>query len=251
MNLKGKVKSVTVKQDYRYKKDGVNFTPWEKQFTTIYQFNSAGRYSEYQQLFANGTQYYWVSYSYDLKAKKGEQAFFDKENKPTIKKGVTFDDKGKILEMIEYTKEGKPDRSYKYLYDAKGNNTELLYYAANGTMGSKTSWLYDAKGNKTEMTVETPGYADSFKKYSYDAKGNLTEESWLDGQKKLTFRFVRSYDDKANMIEEVKYKGDSNTQHDKATWKYEYDKQGNWTKKTQYTNDGVDFNIEERTITYY
>ena len=78
----------------------------------------------------------------------------------------------------------------------------------------------------------------------------MSEETWLDGDKRMTFRFVRSYDDKGNMIEESKY-NESNIFRDKTTWKYEYDKNGNWTKRTQYTSDGVDFNVDERVIVYY
>lgn len=251
LELKGKVKSVTVQQDYRYKKNGTDFTPWEKQYTTIYQFNANGRYSEYRQLLANGSQNYKITYSYTPKAKTGEQAYFDKADKPTIKKSMLYDDKGKLLELIEYSKDGNRVSSYKYQYDAAGNNTTLTYYKEDGTMGSKTTWVYNAMGKATEMSVETPGYANSYKKYVYDAKGNLTEETWLDGRKQTTLRFIRTYNDKGNMTEEVKYKGDNTSSFDKTTWQYEYDKQGNWTKKTQYTSDGADFNIEKRTIVYY
>lgn len=250
MSLKGKVKSVTNRQNYRYRKDGV-FTPWEKQYTDIYQFNTTGFYSGYQQLFANGTQYYRIDYSYDMKAKKGEQAYFDKLNQATIKKEITYDDKGKLLELIEYNKDGVKDRGYKYVYNERGDNSELIYYKQPNVVGSSTFYLYDEKGCMTDVVVKTPGYANSSKKYVYDSKGNMIEETWFDGQKQPTFRFVRTYDDKGNKIEEVKYKGQNTTVHDRSTWKYEYDKQGNWTKRTQYTEDGTDYNVDERVITYY
>ena len=250
MGLRGKVKELTIQQNYRYKKDGIAFTPWEKQYTSIYKFEPTGRYSEFSQLLANGSLNYRIRYSYNITEKKGEQAYYDKEDKPTIKKALLYDNKGKMIELVEYTKEGNRRSSYKYVYDAAGNNTELVYFREDGTMGSKTLWTYDAKGNVTANSIETPGYATSYKRYTYDSKGNRTEETWLDGNMQVTFRFVRSYDEKGNVTEEIKYKGDNNPR-DKTTWKYEYDNQGNWIKKTQYASDGTDFNIEERTIIYY
>lgn len=250
LGLKGKVKSLQTQETYRYKKNGKDFTPWEKTYSKSYLFDKTGRYTEFEEKSSNGSSTYKVKYTNNLKEKKITQAFFDKENNPTITKTVSLDDKGRSIELVEYTKEGKLDRSYVYSYDDKGNNNTLTGKKADGQISSKYTWNFDDKNQKTDQKLETPGYANSYISWRYDTKGNQTDEAWYDGKKQMTFRFERVYDDKGNKIEESKYKnGDAFL--DKVAWKYEYDKQGNWIKRTQYTNAGEDFQIEERTIVYY
>lgn len=250
MGLKGNVKSLKNQWTYRYKKDGVNFTPWEKQQATIYQFNNSGRYAEFQELKADGTLSYRIVYSYKPKEKKGEQSYFGKDNQPTIKKTMSYDDQGRITELAEYSNDGKKERWYLFTYDAYGNNTERSFYKADGTLGNKTTWMYDVNGNKIDYKLETPGYATSYEKYVVDSKGNRVEETWFDQHYKQTLRFVRVYDAHGNKIEESKYDKD-NKFKSKTTWKYEYDKQGNWIKRTQFASDGADFSLDERTIVYH
>jgi hypothetical protein len=248
--LKGKVKSVTTQETYRYKKNGVAFIPWEKTYSRSYQFDNTGRYTEFKEKKSDGTGGYTIKYTNKIKEKKIEQAYFDKDDKATITKIITLDDKGRTSDLLEFTKENKPDRSYFYTYDDKGNNSTLTSKRADGTVSSTYTYTYDDKKQKTDQRLETPGYANSYISWRYDSKGNQTDEAWYNGKKEMTFRFERVYDDKGNKIEESKYKnGDAFL--DKVTWKYEYDKKGNWIKRTQYTKTGEDFQIDERVIVYY
>jgi hypothetical protein len=249
MQLKGKVKSMELQETYRYKKNGVAFTPWEKTYARTHQFDNTGRYTLFEEKKSDGTGGYKIRYTNNIKEKNIRQAYFNKDDQPTFSKAITLDDKGRKIEEQEFTTDGKFDRSYSYTYDAKGNNVTLIGKRADGSISTKYNWTYDDKGNKTDLKLETTGYADSYQNYSYDAKGNLTGEAWFDGKKQITFRFERMYDDKGNVIEELKYKNGTQFLH-KSTWVYEYDKQGNWTKKTQFSN-GEDFFITERKIVYY
>ncbi len=249
MGLKGKVKSIVFLENYRYKKEGV-FTEWGILYNRQYGFDNTGRYTEFVENFANGSLNYKMKYTYNAKEKKAEILYFDKEGKPTSKKISVLDAKGQKTEEKEYTKDGEFRWRYTYAYDDKGNMTEIKGFKADGTLSIKTTTTYDSKGNKVSYLVETPGYANSSQKYSYDEKGNMKEEIWYDGQDQVTFRFVRSYDAQGNKTEELKYKGMDNLR-DKITWQYVYDTKGNWTKRTQFTSDGVDFDIAERTISYY
>jgi hypothetical protein len=249
LELKGKVKSLKAQETYRYKPAG-KWTEWEKTYGRNYLFNNSGRKTEYHEFKADGTSGYKILYSYNLKEKKADVSYFGKDDKPTIKKTHILDAKGNMMEEIEYTREGTLDRRYAYTYDEKGNMTSMTGFKADGKMSSKTTWIYDSKGKLTDWTLETPGYATSYKKFVHDEKGNMKEEIWYNGNKEITFRFVRSYDAQGNKIEELKYK-DGDKLLDMSKWRYEYDKTGNWTKRTQSTSDGADFHIEERTISYF
>ena len=87
--FKGKSKGIDHTANYRYKRTVLRSHPG-KQYTSIYKFEPTGRYSEFSQLLANGSLNYRIRYNYNITEKKGEQAYYDKEDKPTIKKGVVI-----------------------------------------------------------------------------------------------------------------------------------------------------------------
>lgn len=250
LQLKGKVKSVTAKQTYRYKKNGV-FTNWERTYGRTTRFNSTGSRTEFSEFLGNDSLSYRITYSYKPQEKKIELSYFNKELKPTSKTIYQLNEKGYKTEELQYAPNGTLNNRYLYSFDNSGNMTTMTGYKPDGTLTSKTTWKFDARNYRTEYLVETPGYANSSKKFVHDDKGNLTEETWYDGKGAITFRFVREYDTNGNIIKEIKYKGSSDKPVDTVTWRYDYDKAGNWTKKTETTSDGTDFHIEERTILYY
>ncbi|MBN8783601.1 MAG: hypothetical protein J0G98_11090 [Terrimonas ferruginea] len=249
LGLKGKVKSLQIKQTHRYKKNGV-FTPWENSYGYLTKFNSTGYRTEYNEFLGNDSLSYRITYTYTPKEKKADLTYFSKELKPTIKKKYLYDDKGRHIDQLEYTMEGELDRRYTYKYDDRGNLIEISGYKKDGTLSSKTTYTYDSKNNKTDYLMETPGYANSYRKFVYDEKGNPVEETWLNGRKEVDFKFVRLFDAKGNKIQETNYKQGTKL-IGTTRWIYEYDAKGNWTKKTDVTEDGVDFHTETRTIIYY
>lgn len=249
LSLKGKVKSLQTKQTHRYKNKGV-FTPWENSYGYLTRFNTTGYHTEYNEFLANDSLNYRITYTYIPKEKKAELRYFNKELKPTIHKTYLYDTKGNHIDQLEYAIDGQQDRRYMYTYDDRGNVLTITGYKKDGSISSKTTYQYDNKNRRTDYLLETPGYANSSRKFVYDDKGNLVEEFWYNGKGATDFRFVRSYDAQGNKIEETSYKG--NGQPVGTTrYTYEYDKKGNWTKKTDLTEDGTDFHTETRTITYY
>ncbi len=246
--LKGKVKSLTHLENYRYKKEG-KFTEWGILYNKKYEFDNTGRYTGYTELTPAGALSYKIKYAYNAKEKKATVSYFDKDEKPTIKKIWSYTNSGQLAQIQEYTKENKPDWRYVYTYNTNGNRVLMESYKPDSTLYSKTSYSFDAKGNETGYLLQTPGYANSGRSYVYDDKGNKTGETWLNGKNETDFRFVYKYDANGNMTEQQKYRQDKLS--DTTTWKYEYDSKGNWIKRTQYTSDGVEFDIAERKIEYY
>lgn len=250
LQLKGKVRTVESKETYRYKKDGVNFTPWERTWIRLTKYNAAGFKTEYTEKNNKDSINYKIVYTYFPKDKKSEAAYFNRQLKPTTKTIYIHDDKNFKIEEIQHSPEGQVSRRYTYAYNDKGNLTTLTGYQKDGALMSKSSYKYDVNGFKSEYSYESPGYATSTTIFINDAKGNNIEEIWGNGRGVIDYRFVRTYDDKGNKIKEEKYKG-GDTLSSTVTWKYEYDKNGNWIKRTQTTSSGEDFQIEERVITYY
>ncbi len=73
------------------------------------------------------------------------------------------------------------------------------------------------------------------------------EIQYYNGQ--VDFSWERDYDDKGNKTFERRFKRRDIMYA--LNWKYEYDKNGNWIKKTHYDAYGGENLIEERTIVYY
>jgi len=248
--LKGKVKSFTLLENYRYKKDD-KFTEWGILYNKKYAFDNTGRYTEYTELTAKGDLSYKIKYVYNAKEKIATISYFDKDEKPTIKKIWTYNNSGQLVQMQEYTKDNKADWRYIYTYNTNGNRVMQESYKPDSTLYSKTTYTFDDKGNETGYLLQTKGYANSGEKYAWDDKGNKTELQMLNGKNEVSFRTVSIYDANGNVIEEQRYKGLETKLSYKTTFTYEYDAKGNWIKRTQYTMDGIEFDIAERKIVYY
>lgn len=248
--LKGKVKSFTLLENYRYKKDD-KFTEWGILYNKKYSFDNTGRYTEYTELTPKGDLSYKIKYVYNAKEKTATVSYFNKEEKPTTKQIWTYNNSGQLTQMQYYSKENKADWRYIYTYNTNGNRVMMESYKPDSTLYSKTTYTFDDKGNETGYLLQTKGYANSSEKYTWDNNGNKTEERWLDGKNEITFRHVYVYDDNGNVIDEQVFKGQDKNFLSKATYKYEYDAKGNWIKRTKFSTDGIEFDIAERKIVYY
>lgn len=116
---------------------------------------------------------------------------------------------------------------YEYKYDDKGRLQETVRYRNNGEITGKIVYSYN---------------------------GNKIEESSFDNDGKLTFKTVKVFDNKSNLIEKT-YSRPNNSSDSNYTYKYEsFDEKGNWTKRVV---SGIESNgkkqnyIEYRAITYY
>jgi hypothetical protein len=165
---------------------------------------------------------YKTKYDYDNKNRIVAESRYDKDSKPVYT--TTYQYKGNNLIKKETTNEKKVvDYSEQFNYDPKGNMISHITFERYDNSNTVDKYIYDALGNKTDWTVlrnDVPAMKASFK---YDDKNNLTATHAVDGSGKV--------------IEEKLYK-------------FEYDTQGNWTKKTVNINGKPAF-VAERTITYF
>lgn len=91
----------------------------------------------------------------------------------------------------------------------------------------------------------------SYSEFSYKAEdrfGNIEK-----GRRKrnniLEYDFQNKYDEKGNQIESNSYNSDGSLDS-KWTYKYEFDKQGNWVKRIDF-EDGIPKFLLEREYEYY
>ena len=85
--------------------------------------------------------------------------------------------------------------------------------------------------------------------FKYDNKGNKIEENWfsLDGKIEKSFNF--KYNSKSDIIEINEFNSYGKLLKN-LIYKYEYDKLGNWIKKTTFLNKIPKY-VTERQIVYY
>lgn len=199
---------------------------------------------------------------------------YDNSNELLFRWHYTYDKDNQTLSAIYMDKYNEVLDSTYYVYDDKGNEKEYYHYDADGNLCYKMLQSYDRKGNCMEqksINVENLIIRDT--KCKYKGK-NLVEDASYDGDNHLIMYSKYTYDKHNNLKTQAIYNADSsiNTQgfYDynenqdiirsvtkvpqtpdvEYTYKYTYDKKGNWTQKITSLNGEVIL-LTIRQIEYY
>ena len=191
------------------------------------------------------------------------------------KNSLQFNNRGNISEeytwlannhfkrcVYKFGSAGKPEAALKYddsifvykavfHYNEDGLLTAQHQYDSKDSLNLIMHYTYDAAGN----VAEEISYWESGKflrkyVYKHNEKGQVVACDFFNADSALVMRSVFSYNDSGFKKEEHKYGED-----DKEGWlllyKYTgYDKHGNWTERTSYTNDKP-VSVTKREFTYY
>ena len=170
--------------------------------------------------------------------KFGAKTLFEWNEDKTVKVGKVMDEKGTVYSVYEarYNEAGDVLDDARFnrdgasmtfrvfnQYDKDGNLIRVETYHPVGN--NFTISIRNSQGQEIEVKKYREGIIASACTYSYDEKGNESDVS-CDIYENQVKRVVSS------------------------TMKYEYDAQGNWTKKVTYQDDEVTYVIE-RTYEYY
>ena len=188
-----------------------------------------------------------------------------------------YDKDGNRLELISYKPDGKIISNLKSTY-TDGRITKEETILGDGTIELIADIKTDAKGNRIEQRETRPVAASPLFNYThyykYDEKGQMLERTARRGNGRLMFRYLFKYDDngnriewtqlgpdstvvgrvvykfdnKNNMVEETSYAG-SSTPKATYTYTYEFDRKGNWTRRTKL-QDKTAIEIKERQYDY-
>ncbi|MBV9210920.1 MAG: RHS repeat protein [Acidobacteria bacterium] len=187
------------------------------------------------------------------------------------RKVLVYDDKGNVVEEDGYDLQNKLLGKRTYVYDEQGNLIEEESVKLDDSKqvygNSLTKYKYDGNGNRIERaTYQRDGSAlrpydfrlGYYREiYLYDAKGRRIATSYIGLDEKLYRTDVTTYDDRGNELESATYNADG-TVHERKSYVYEFDRQGNYIKQTTLdwvTEDGKSFfrptEVEYRAITYF
>lgn len=188
-----------------------------------------------------------------------------------------YDDDGNRLELTSYGRDGKIMSNLKSTY-VNGNIVKEETILADGTVDVIAEIKTDSKGNRIEeKQTKSNAVSPLFNYthyYKYDEKAQLLERTVLRGNGALMYKYMFKYDDNGNRIEwiqigptnlmvgRVTYKFDdknnlieeqtfdgNNTPKSTFTYTYEFDKKGNWTRRTKLENN-IEVEIKERKYDY-
>lgn len=175
----------------------------------------AARYNLYEALYKD-------VYEYDRKNNKISEARFDKDNNLLYKIQTTYKD-SLITEIIGLDSKLNHISAEKRSYDSKGNLLNRSFQDLISEEYTQENNQYDSSSNLIEWSLIINKVVSQKIKYKYDSHKNVTQ--------------IDKLDENGNVQESRKYL-------------YEYDKQGNWIRKSIIIKDMQTF-VLERKIEYY
>jgi hypothetical protein len=194
-----------------------------------------------------------IKYKYDLKGNEIEKCIYKRGNIIVEKKIFQYNSNNDIIEENCFDSNNKLSSKIKYKYDIKGNKIEESNYNSDGSLFKKTTSEYDINNREIETNFYQPNneseYVNQKNTHKYDGKGNLIESKYCadDGLNCSTSTF--KHNENGDIIEHTDFSL-SNMKVSLNSYKFEYDKNGNWIKKIIFYNDEPK-TIIERKIKYY
>ena len=145
---------------------------------------------------------------------------------------LNFDASGFLVETFIYDSDGTVKYRFTYDYDKNGRRTRTSRFI-DSKLTNYYTYEYNEHGNKSKAyRYNTNDEIEEYYIYEYDDEGNLVEEEWFsyngdkvysiendydkgrkthsytyDEDNYLVYEYVFRYDDKGNVIEELKYSG--------------------------------------------
>lgn len=186
-----------------------------------YQYDSKGNVIQEDIYLSLDFIQYKAVYKYDKQNRKISEARYDKNSKKHYETIFKYDGKN-LINKTTVNDKGEIEVSEDITYDNKGNVLSELAFEKYDNSKTLTKYAYDANNNRTEWSVEKNGAPFMQASYTYDKKGNTTL---------------------------ITVKDKDGKEVDSREYIFEYDKKGNWIKKTTKIK-GVPQFVAERKIKY-
>ena len=186
---------------------------------------------------------------------------YDKEGQPTVcintkEYGLTLidsficDGQGNIVTQTRYRTNHTPISKIVQLYDEKGRvllKSDYDVTGANFTLASEIETTYFDLERQRETKTRFNGFFEDALT-SLDEKGRIARVQLMDSTKNTIKEWDWTYDKFDNVVTaEERIAGISK---DSSHYTYEYDKTGNWIKRSEFINERPT-RVTERVIDYY
>jgi hypothetical protein len=163
---------------------------------------------------------------------------YDHGDSLKVKSVSKYNDKGNMKEFFTYSPSGAVLSKTTFTYNDSDKLVEEIRYKADGSLNVKTTCKYDEKGNKIEEdNYDTGGVLFMKVLGKYDGKGNRIVKDSYNEFGSLFLKCNSKFDEDGNETEAKEYDSHKSLQFS-TTYDYEdFDKAGNWLKRTMYKND--------------
>jgi hypothetical protein len=214
----------------------------------IFQYDTAKRITDSIRLDSYGNVIMKCTWQYDREGRRTKTRLFWNDSLVHTKE-FEYNKKGKLIRETKNPAPGNDPNLIVYSYDAKGNRIMVDKHFTDEQADRKELYVYDSSGNIVGCTY-----------LAKDEKNKVEITRIFDKRKKMIEqvryeagviynRYIYKYDDKGNELETDIYNGSDKIPYH-MTWKYEYDKNGNWIQKTLFEN-GMPGETIKREIEYY
>lgn len=157
-----------------------------------------------------------------------------------------YNELGQSIEHKRFLPDGSLFYMETYIYDEFGQRIQANRYSPDGSLSYKETYIYDQFGQRIHFSRCFPDGSLDFKHiYVYDEFGNRIEHHTYRNENK---RYSRIYDEQGKLTSYVFYRQDGTVE--KTIHDYEYDKHGNWIRKTMFVGENPRL-ITLRKIEYY
>jgi len=225
----------------------------------VYKYDAKGNKIEYRNYYYTGALGGKTVYTYNEDGEVTSQTLYQGEDSLSGKSMFLYDKKQKTEQTIIY--QGETLR-YKILFsmDGKGRivqqetlefNAVPNQWTSHAPEPGKVVFIYDdERKTKEEIKFNKNDFMERADLYTYDEKDNETERVWYESGG--SFDEIMQSKDKT-LAAQKKLRG---IFKGKITYRYEYDAQGNWTKKTRLYQSQENEQLrpqsaEYRIISYY
>lgn len=189
-----------------------------------------------------------ITYMYDSKGNLNLENIYLSSEYIQYTAIYKYNDKNKKVFEGRYDKDSKMIYETKYQFDNDGNVLKKITIDKNGEIEYSEDFTYDKKGNMlTRLTFEKYDNSKTIDRYAYDSNGNQIKRNLTKND--VSLMDVNIAFDKNNNQTLYVVKETSGKQLVKRGYTYEYDANGNWTKKTILIDDKPKF-LVERQISY-
>ena len=221
---------------------------------TVCKYDERGLLAESYEVYSDSSVNNYVAYEYNRNSQKikeygGEYNLGHRaEVEPYPQKRYKYNAAGNCVKEIFYVAEGKVDEVTKMRYDKQNRLVDERRNSHRKDM--KLRYL---RRTKAVIFDYTPHQRNS---YRYDERGNCIEQISYYPVEDIRATHTYKFDQMDNCIEERfrQERGDSLLRQFLVQTRYEYDTQGNWIKRTKFSEYKGEFrptSIILREISYY
>jgi len=160
---------------------------------------------------------------------------------------LNYNSKGFLTETIIYDTDGNVKYKFTYDYDNNGRRIKTTRFT-DAKMTNYYTYDYNEFGNKTKAYRYDPaGNLEEYYIYKYDDEGNLIEEEWFSSSGGKVYSLKNDYDD-GMKTHAYTYDENSDLIYE---YVFRYDEKGNIIEEIKYDNNGLQAGVIQYIYKYY